>query len=144
MTQVTDVTIEKNQGEIKVVFNNTIPGVVTFEQLGLSDEDLVFESGMIRMVFDLHNTNKDRSFCHVPTIEVAYSENMGETHWVCDFNEETILDKLDHRGHSTVLLMNRNTLEGLEHHHQNNLIMHAEFPQAVHVIAKDSFINFFN
>jgi hypothetical protein len=80
----------------------------------------------------------------MPTVEIAYKEDMDETHWQCDFNEETILDKMDHHGHSTVMLLNRNKLSELEHRHQNALTVHGEFSKSASVIAEDSYINFFN
>jgi hypothetical protein len=138
MTQV----VELNQGEIKIKFKNPEAGKITFEELGLKDEDLVLESGLLRMVFDLEGIGEHQYF-KVPTIEVAYKEEVAETHWQCDFNDVTILDKMDHHGHSTVILMNRKTLSELEHHHENKLVLHAEFPQSVHLLAKGSYINFF-
>lgn len=136
-------TVELNQGEVKVNFASPTSGKVSFEELGLSDADLIFEGGLLRMVFDFEGIG-EHQYYQVPTIEVAYVEEMAETHWQCDFNEETILDKMDHHGHSTVILMNREKLSSLEHHHKNVLVLHAEFPQAVHISTKDSYINFFN
>lgn len=94
------------------------------------------------MVFDLEGIG-DHDYYAVPTIEVAYLEEMGETHWQCEFNDEVILDKTDHHGHSTVMLLNRNRLGELEHHHQNELTVHAEFPGPVHLDAEKSYINLF-
>lgn len=94
------------------------------------------------MVFDMEGIG-EHSYFAMPTIEVAYTEAMPETHWQCDFNRQTILDKTDHYGHSTVILLNRNKISDLEHHHENKLILHAEFPQDVQLIAADSYINFF-
>jgi hypothetical protein len=85
----------------------------------------------------------EHHYFQVPTVEIAYQENMSETHWQCDFNGTTILDKMDHHGHSTVLLLNRKTIAELEHHHENKLIIHAEFPMKAHLKADDSYINFF-
>ncbi|MCO6501406.1 MAG: hypothetical protein J5I47_13680 [Vicingus serpentipes] len=135
-------TIELNQGEIKVNFSSPTSGKVSFSDLGLKDEDLVFESGLVRLVFDFEGIGEHHYF-KMPTLEISYQEEMTETHWQCDFNKETILDKTDHHGHSTIILLNRNKLSELEHHHQNKLIVHGEFPQAAHVIADKSFINFF-
>ena len=134
--------IEINPGEIKINFTSPTTGVTTFAQLGLKDEDLVFEGGNLRIVFDLENIGK-HAYYHVPTVEIAYREEMGETHWVCDFNEETIIDKLDHHGHSTVILMNGKKLASLEHHHKNALVVHGDFPKPAHVLAEKSYINFF-
>jgi hypothetical protein len=135
--------IEINQGEIKIKFNGPTAGKLTFEDLGLTDADLVLESGNLRLVLDLEGIG-EHHFFKMPTVEVSYQEEVGETHWICDFNEETILDKMDHHGHSTVLLMDRKKIESLEHRHENKLVVHAEFPQAVHLKAADSYITLFN
>jgi hypothetical protein len=136
-------TVEINQGEIKINFSSPTSGNLSFADLGLKDADLVFEGGLVRLVFDFEGIG-EHSYFQMPTVEISYVEEMAETHWQCDFNEETILDKTDHHGHSTVILLNRNKLSELEHHHKNALTVHGEFPQAAHVIAKDSYINFFN
>ena len=95
------------------------------------------------MVFDLENVG-EHDYYQMPTIEVAYKETMGATHWQCDFNEETIADKIDHHGNSTVILLDRKKLSSLEHRHKNSLTLHAEFPKPVHLDCENSYINFFN
>jgi len=134
--------IEINQGEIVVKFTSPTKGKISFSDLGIKTDDLVFEGGFLRLVFDMEGIG-EHSYFAMPTIEVGYKENMAETHWQCDFNGETILDKTDNHGNSTVILMNRKKLAELEHHHENTLILHAEFPKGVHIVAEDSFINFF-
>ena len=113
--------IELNPGEIKVNFNSPLKGKLTFEDLGLDSKDLFCEGGLLRMVFDFEGIGEHQYYA-VPTIEVAYEEEMGETHWQCDFNENTILDKMDHHGKSTVVLMNRKKMAESEHHHKNQLV----------------------
>lgn len=135
-------TIELNQGEVKINFSSPTKGKVTFSELGLKNEDLIFEAGLLRLVFDFEGIG-EHDYYQVPTVEIAYKEEMTETHWQCDFNEETIIDKTDHHGHSTVILLNRDKLSSLEHHHKNALIVHGEFPEPVHVLAEGSYINFF-
>ncbi len=135
-------TVELNQGEVKINFSSPTVGKLSFADLGLKNEDLVFENGLLRLVFDFEGIGEHQYF-QVPTVEVAYLENMDETHWQCDFNKETILDKTDHHGHSTVILLNRTKLSSLEHHHKNTLIVHGEFPKSVHINADESYINLF-
>jgi len=135
-------TVELNQGEVKINFSSATSGKLSFTDLGLKNEDLAFESGLLRLVFDFEGIG-EHQYYQVPTVEVAYTEEMDETHWQCDFNEETILDKTDHHGHSTVILLNRTKLANLEHHHKNALIVHGEFPKSVHINADESYINFF-
>jgi hypothetical protein len=135
-------TVELNQGEVKINFITPTSGKISFKELGLKNEDLAFEGGLLRMVFDFEGIG-EHQYYQVPTIEVAYTEEMTETHWQCEFNDDTILDKTDHHGHSTVILLDRNKLSDLEHHHKNALILHAEFPKPVHINVENSYINFF-
>ncbi|TLP82727.1 hypothetical protein [Maribacter sp. ACAM166] len=134
--------IEVNQGEIKVKFNEPSSGKLSFAELGINNEDFNVESGLLRLVFDLEGIG-EHNYYQMPTIEIFYEENMSETHWICEFNGQTILDKLDHHGHSTTLLLNRKVLNNLEQHHENTLIVHAEFPQPAHLNTKESYIHFF-
>ena len=136
-------TVEINPGEIKINFQTPTSGKISFKELGLTNENLVFDSGLLRLVFDFEGIGEHHYF-KMPTVEIAYKANMTETHWQCEFNEETILDKMDHHGHSTVMLLNRNKLSELEHHHKNALIVHGEFPKPATVKAEASYINFFN
>ncbi len=133
-------TVETNQGEIKINFSSPTPGKLSFKELGLSNSDLTFESGLLRLVFDFEGIG-EHSYFKMPTVEVTYLEEMDETHWQCDFNEETILDKTDHHGHSTVMLLDRKKISSLEHHHENKLIVHAEFNEKAHLVAAASYIN---
>lgn len=135
-------TIELNEGEIKVKFSGEASGKISFKELGLTDDQVTLDGGFLRLVLELTNVDTMNYFA-VPTIEVGYAENTSETHWQCEFNEETILDKMDHHGNSTILLLDRKKLEGLEHRHENTLIVHAEFPEAVHLSTENSFIHLF-
>lgn len=133
---------ERNPGEVKVFFNEPTAGKLSFAELGLEDADLQFEGGNVRLVFDFENVGEHNYFS-VPTLNVAYTEEMGDTHWQCDFNKITILDKNDNHGKSTVVLLNRNKIAELEHHHKNALVVHADFPKPVQIVASDSHVTFF-
>lgn len=133
--------IEINQGETTIKFTSPTSGKVSFKALGIK-EDLTTEGGFLRIVFDMDGIGEHQYF-QVPTIEVSYSEKVADTLWQCEFNGETILEKTDHYGKSTVILLNRKTLADLEHHHENRLVLHAEFPQVVTLNLEESFINFF-
>lgn len=65
--------LEINTGEVKVNFESPLAGKLTFQQLGLKNEDLKFTSGQLRMVFDLEGI-EDHSFDQLPTIEIAYQK----------------------------------------------------------------------
>jgi len=135
-------TVELNPGEVKLKFITPTSGKISFKEMGLNDEDLVFESGLIRLVFDFEGIG-DHHYYKVPMVEISYQENMAEIHWQCDFNEETILDKMDHHGHSSIILLDRKKLSQLEHRRKNALVVHGEFPEPAHVLAEKSYINFF-
>lgn len=135
-------TIEINQGEYKVKFITPTAGKISFEELGFKQGEVKVEGGFLRMIFDFEGIGEHQYF-KVPTIEIEYNQAVADTHWLCDFNETTILDKVDHFGHSTVLLLDRNKLSSLEHHHENKLVLHAEFPDEVTVNVSKSYVNFF-
>ncbi len=134
---------EINPGEIRVVFEHPVSGAVTLEEMGLTEEQLNFESGLVRMVFSFERIEENHFF-KMPTFEISYTEEMGETHWQCDFNDETILDKHDHHGRSTVVLLNRNKMSEQMNRHVNEFVLHAEFPQEVQIQAGKSTVHFFN
>ncbi|MBK7129259.1 MAG: hypothetical protein IPM74_07900 [Crocinitomicaceae bacterium] len=134
--------IEVNQGEVIVKFTTPVSGKVSFATLGIKKEDLVLKGGFLRIVFDFEGIGEHHYF-QVPTVNVSYSAQLADTHWQCDFNGVTILDKTDHYGNSTVILLNRDKLAQLEHHHQNKLVLHAEFPESINIIPEESYVNFF-
>jgi len=134
--------VENNAGEVRVTFTSIQDGKVSFKDLGITPEQVNLESGFLRLVFVLDGIS-DYSFYQVPTIEVSYEENCAETHWQCEFNRTVILDKMDHYGHSTVLLLDRKKLDSLQHRHENRLVIHAEFPIAAQIKVEDSYIHLF-
>ncbi len=138
MGQIVEIT----QGEIKIKFTEAVTGNLSLKDLGITEDTITLENGLLRLVFDMEGIGEHHYF-QMPTISIAYKEEVGETHWQCDFNNETIMDKTDHHGHSTVLLLNRKKLSELEHHHKNTLVLHAEFPEKVHLDTEKSTINFF-
>ncbi|MCR9172568.1 MAG: hypothetical protein NXI10_08760 [bacterium] len=135
-------TVDITPGEISIAFDAPRAGKISLKELGVTDEQLVLEGGFLRLVFNLSGIG-EHHYYQMPTVEFAYAENCSEIHWQCDFNGETILDTLDHHGHTSVLLLNRKKLESLEHRHENVLIIHGEFPEPLHLNAENSYINFF-
>ncbi|MCB0397015.1 MAG: hypothetical protein KDD36_10195 [Flavobacteriales bacterium] len=131
---------EINQGEIQINLHKDASGKKSLKDLGLTETLLLLEGGFLRIQIRLDGVGMNDYF-HTPTIQIAYKENTGETHWQCEFNGETILDRMDHHGNSTVLLLNRGTLEKLEHHHENTLIVHGEFPEKIHIDTEASFMH---
>ena len=81
-----------NEGEVVVKFNKPTAGKLSFADLGLKDDQLILDGGFLRLVFDLEGIGEHEYFA-VPTLEVSYKQAQAETHWICEFNEVTILDK---------------------------------------------------
>lgn len=106
---------------------------MSFKDLGLSNEDLVF---------NFEGIGKHQYY-KVPSIEISYQEKMAKPLWKFSFNETAILDKTDHAGHSTIILMNRKKITELEHHDENTLIVLGEFTALVQLNAEKYFVNLF-
>lgn len=132
--------IEANEGEVKVTISAENSGKLSFRGLGIKEGQILVEGGFLRLVFDFGQFNAN-NFYAVPTVELAYDKNVSETHWQCDFNGETILDKMDNHGNSTVILLNRTEMEDQLHHHNNLLVVHGEFPANVNIDLDKSYIH---
>ncbi|MEM1406237.1 MAG: hypothetical protein AAGG59_05640 [Bacteroidota bacterium] len=137
-----EVTTEVNQGEIRITFHTPVSGKISLQQLGVTNDNLALENGLLRLVFDL-DSFRDCKYYKVPTLEFHYMNETRETHWQCDYNDYTILDKLDHHGKSTVLLLKRDEISMFENKRDNRLIVHAEFMEPVKILANQSFIHLY-
>lgn len=137
---MTDQKIQATEGEVKVTISAENSGKVTFKELGIKDDHIKVEGGFLRLAFDFGQFDA-KNFYAVPTVEFAYDKNVSETHWQCDFNSETILDKMDNHGNSTVILLNRTKMEEQLHHHNNLLVVHGEFPANVNIDLDKSYIH---
>lgn len=133
--------ITLSQGEIKLDINVTQKGKLTFSELGLKPEQLFIEGGNLRLVLNIEQS-KNIQFTSHPTIELKYAEKMEETHWSVEFNGATVLDKYDHSGNATLLLLKRDALSDI-HHHENQLIVHAQLTSGAHINIEESFITLF-
>lgn len=131
-----------NDGEVMLVLNEAHKGKVYLSSLGLGIDDLKLKAGLLRFVVDIKSLDQVH-FSAVPTVEFAYTEEMGETHWQCEFNGEVISDKLDHHGHATVILLKRSKMEELIQRHENTLIVHAEFPSPATIDPEKSYLAIF-
>lgn len=134
--------LDINVGEIKLTLNESHKGKIFLSDLGLSQSDMALDAGLLRFVIEVNNLDQVH-FAGVPTVEFSYTEEMGETHWQCDFNGSIVSDKLDHHGHSTVILLNRKNLEALIQRHENTMVIHAEFPKPAVIDPEKSYIALF-
>ena len=133
--------VEQNQGEVKLRIDTPLSGNISLSDLGWQGGQ-VFEDGRIRLVLEMDEI-QEPSFYNRPTFEFVYEDKMEESHWQVDFNEETILDKLDQQGHKTLFFLNKDQLESKWQHHHNRLILHAEFPASVKLLPEASHVNLF-
>jgi hypothetical protein len=137
---IMDQTVQSGEGEVKVLISATAKGKISFKELGISSDQISTDGGFLRVVFDFGQFDA-KDFYAVPTVEIAYDKNVAETHWQCDFNGETILDKMDNHGNSTVMLLQRNKMEQKVQHHDNGLVVHGEFPSSVNIDLENSYIH---
>lgn len=135
-------SIEINQGEIKISITENDTGDITLASLGLKSEDLVLDGGLLRLTIELGALPHNK-FYKNPTVFISYKEEVDETAWQCDYNNETVVEKTDHHGKSTVILINRKKLDELHHRHINTFVLHGEFPEAVHLVPEETYIHFF-
>tara|TARA_R100000951_G_C2597609_1_gene167147 strand:- start:260 stop:682 length:423 start_codon:yes stop_codon:yes gene_type:complete len=133
-------TVQSGEGEVKVTITSDMKGKLPFKELGLKNENIKVKGGFLRLVFEFGQFSEN-NFYSVPTVELAYDKNVSETHWQCDFNGETISDKMDNNGNSTVILLQRAKMIDQLHHHENTLIVHGEFPDNINIDLDNSFIN---
>lgn len=134
---------EVNPGEIKLIINEAVNGTKLFlSDFGLTSKELNLPDGNLRLVIEMNNLAENH-FNTVPTIHLAYSEELKETHWQCDFNDELVLDKKDHHGQSTILLLNKTKLTSLIQRHENALVIHGDLPDSAHLIAETSYLLLF-
>lgn len=131
-----------NDGEHRMIFDEAISGKVSFAELGFDKEFAAVEGGFIRMRFDFGQISENDYF-KVPTIELAYTDNLDDSHWICEFNGEKIVDKNDHSGTSTVILLSKSKLTDNLQHHDNTLLIHGEFPESFSFDFDKCFIQFF-
>ena len=134
--------VKVENGEVYIALNEPKSGKLSLNELGFVTDTYKLKGGFLRIVFDFEGVGA-HEYYKVPTIEMTYDREVPNTHWICEFNGETLIDKVDHFGHSTIILLDRNRLSKLEQHHENKLILHAEFPQEASLLTRSSFVNFF-
>lgn len=127
------MNLQLTEGQVKITMNDK-PAFdkFTLADAGLKEDSYTVEGGNLRLKIELGYI-QDYHFYKMPVIQFEYENNIHESEWVVEFNGENILEKKDHSGHSTVLLLNRNKMDKLKHRHENNLIIHGDFSEVVHI-----------
>lgn len=135
--------IDRIAGEIKLSLDQNQNGKVNLSDLNGDISGYYSKGGHMRLLVDL-DAHNDNHFFKMPTLQFKYDNNVGETQWIVEFNGETIVDKLDHQGNSTTILLNRSKLEELVQRHENQLLIHVEFPEEVNLLPAESSIHLYN
>ncbi len=138
-----EATTEINPAEIYVTLKEPIAGKMSLHELGIKEEDLRLNKGVLKLVIDLNGFH-DFPFFKVPTFEFRYEQETSESHWQCDYNDHTILDRIDHHGRSTILLLKRSELTLFENRQDNKLVIIAKFKEPAHILGNKSFIHLYN
>lgn len=127
-----DLQLEVTEGQLEIDMKKTITGKFTLKEAGLQEDNYVVEGGNLRMKLDLGYV-KDAHFYKMPVIEFEYTENIHESEWIVEFNGVNILEKKDHSGHATLLLLNRKKMDELQQRHENVLLVHGDFSEVVKI-----------
>lgn len=136
-------TIDRVAGEIKVELHDGLLGKIKFSDFEGEFSGFYSKGGHLRIVFNLEKHDVE-NFYQVPTIQIGYDKAVKNSHWIVEYNGETVLDKIDHHGVSSTLLLNRNKLKELNHRHENQLVLHCEFTEEVNLVADESYVHLFN
>lgn len=127
-----NLQLELTEGQLEIAIKDTTSGKFTLAEAGLKDETYKVEGGNLRVKVDLGYI-KDAHFYKMPVIELEYTQNIHESEWIVEFNGTNILEKKDHSGHATVLLLNRKKMEELKQRHENTLLVHGDFSEVVEI-----------
>lgn len=126
-----------SEGQIKITMNKPTFDKFTLEEAGLTDESYKVEGGNLRLKVELGYI-KDINFYKMPIIDFKYTEKITESEWIIEFNGKNILEKYDHSGQATVLLLNRNKMKDLVQRRENILLIHGDFSEEVHITNQSS------
>lgn len=124
------VQLELTEGQLEINMKETATGKFSLAEAGLKDETYNVEGGNLRIKVDLGYI-KDAHFYKMPVIELEYTQNIHESEWIVEFNGTNILEKKDHSGHATILLLNRKKMDELKQRHENTLLIHGDFSEVV-------------
>ncbi|WP_422090426.1 hypothetical protein [Tenacibaculum ovolyticum] len=127
--------LNTTDGQLKIVMDKPAFNKFSLKEAGLKENSYTVEGGNLRLKIELGYI-QDYRFYKMPIIELEYEDNIKESEWIVEFNGTNILEKKDHSGFKTVLLLNRNKMSELINRHENNLIIHGDFSEKVNI--KDS------
>ncbi|AUC86561.1 hypothetical protein CW731_15290 [Polaribacter sp. ALD11] len=124
-----NLKVSLTEGQLKITIDKPTFSKFTLKEAGLKEAYKV-EGGNLRVKVALGYI-QDTNFYKMPKIEFDYTENIHESNWIVEFNGENILEKNDHSGKATILLLNRKKMKELVQRHENNLLIHGDFSEEV-------------
>ncbi|WP_196885545.1 hypothetical protein [Aureivirga sp. CE67] len=129
-------------GEITIFFEEKPKGIIHFDELGFEEEHLLMLEGFSRIIFDFKNLHEHELY-NMPTLEFVFDKNQISSHWICEFNDNKILESEHKHSSKVTLLLHRKDFEKHIHHHENQLKIHVEFSGEINWNLKESFVHFF-
>lgn len=132
------LNLQLTDGQVKITMNEATFDKFSLKDAGLEKETYLVEGGNLRIKIELGYI-QDIHFYKMPIIEFNYTEKIHESEWIVEFNGTNILEKKDHSGQATILLLNRKKMRELVHRHENTLLIHGDFSEAVLIKNTSSF-----
>lgn len=123
-------------GQIRVDMKEAAFDKFSLEDAGMRDPYEI-EGGNLRIKIEMGYIQDYRLY-KMPLIELNYTEKIGVSEWIVEFNGTNILEKTDNSGQATILLLNRKKMEELVQRHENTLIIHGDFSEVTH-LTSDTF-----
>lgn len=133
-----NLNLSVTDGQIKIVMQEAAFGKFTLTEAGFGEDTYEVEGGNLRIKIELGYI-QDVNFYKMPILEFEYTEKISTSEWIVEFNGVNILEKKDHSGQATVLLLNRNKMKDLQQRHENILLIHGDFSEVVHLKSNSAF-----
>lgn len=127
-----NMILSLSEGQLKLTMKKPVSGAFALKEVGLSYEYYKVEGGNLRIKVEMGYIQEVNLY-KMPVIEFEYSKKIGASEWIVEFNGVNILEKKDHSGQATVLLLNRKKMEELEQRHENILLIHGDFSEEVSI-----------
>lgn len=135
---MSNLQLEVTEGQLEIIMKEAAFGKFTLADAGFTEDSYEVEGGNLRVKIDLGYI-KDISFYKMPVLEFEFTDKIHTSEWIIEFNGTNILEKKDHSGKATVLLLNRKKMDELKQRHENTLLIHGDFSEVVRLKNTSSF-----
>lgn len=138
IAKLEQLSLELGDGQIQFTMNQPVFEKFTLETAGFQEESYKTKGGNVRIQINL-GAIQNVNFYKMPVIELNYAGKIHESGWIVEFNGTNILEKTDHSGQATILLLNRNKMTDLVQRHENTILIHGDFSEEVELQKDSSF-----